>query len=84
MQELKGNRFQRTGGKIFKVLLEQGLKSRTLGERGSLRCCKSKASCSLLLLSKRLAQKQKNNPRQEVLLREVLLEKGLSTNPRIV
>ena len=43
----------------FKVLLEQGLKSRTLGERGSLWCCKSKASCSLLLPGKRLAQKQK-------------------------
>jgi hypothetical protein len=26
----------------------------------------------------------KNRPRQEVLLREVLLEQGLSTNPRIV
>jgi hypothetical protein len=39
----------RTRGKSFEVLLRQGLKIKTLRERGSLRCCYSKASCSLLL-----------------------------------
>jgi hypothetical protein len=39
----------RTGGKIFEVLLWQGLRDKTLGERGSLRCCYGKAFCSLLL-----------------------------------
>jgi hypothetical protein len=42
----------RTRGKSFEVLLWKGLKIKTLGERGSLRCCYSKASCSLLLPGK--------------------------------
>jgi hypothetical protein len=39
----------RTGGKSSEVLLWQGLRDKTLGERGSLQCCYGKASCSLLL-----------------------------------
>jgi hypothetical protein len=54
--QVEGDEIQRTRGKGFKVLLKQGLKDRTLGERGSLRCCLSKASCSLLLPGKQLAQ----------------------------
>jgi hypothetical protein len=49
MQELKEEKILRTRGKIFEVLLRQGLKIKTLGERGSLRCCYNKDSHSLLL-----------------------------------
>jgi hypothetical protein len=67
--QVEGDEIQRTRGKGFKVLLKQGLKDRTLGERGSLRCCLSKASCSLLLPGKQLAQRQVKS-RQESLKRE--------------
>jgi hypothetical protein len=67
--QVEGDEIQRTRGKGFKVLLQQGLKDRTLGERGSLRCCLSKASCSLLLPGKQLAQRQVKS-RQESLKRE--------------
>jgi hypothetical protein len=56
--QVEGDEIQRTRGKGFKVLQQQGLKDRILGERGSLRCCLSKASCSLLLPGKQLAQRQ--------------------------
>jgi hypothetical protein len=52
VSQVEGDEIQRTRGKGFKVLLQQGLKDRTLRERGSLRCCLSKASCSLLPSSK--------------------------------
>ena len=68
MHRLKETRFQRTRGKNFKVLLKQGLKDRTLGERGSIRCFLRKASCSLLLPSNQLAQRQVKS-RQESLKR---------------
>jgi hypothetical protein len=67
--QVEGDEIQRTRGKGFKVLQQQGLKDRTLGERGSLRCCLSKASCSLLLPGKQLAQRQVKS-RQESLKRE--------------
>jgi hypothetical protein len=82
MHKLKGTRFQRTRGKGFKVLLEQGLKDRTLGERGSLRCCKSKASCSLLLPGKRLAQIKHKNKTRELEEGECCYDKALSSNPK--
>jgi hypothetical protein len=63
--QVEGDEIQRTRGKGFKV----GLKDRTLGERGSLRCCLSKASCSLLLPGNQLAQRQVKS-RQESLKRE--------------
>jgi hypothetical protein len=37
--QVEGGKISRTRGKSFKVLLKQGLKIGTLGERGSLRCC---------------------------------------------
>jgi hypothetical protein len=67
--QVEGDEIQRTRGKGFKVLHQQDLKDRTLGERGSLRCCLSKASCSLLLPGKQLAQRQVKS-RQESLKRE--------------
>jgi hypothetical protein len=67
--QVEGDEIQRTRGKHFKVLQRQGLKDRTLGERDSLWCCLSKASCSLLLPGKRLAQKQVKS-RQESLKSE--------------
>ena len=67
--QVEGDEIQRTRGKGFKVLQWQGFEDRTLGERGSLRCCLSKASCSLLLPGKRLAQIQVKS-RQESLKRE--------------
>ena len=67
--QVEGDEIQRTRGKGFKVLQQQGLKDRTLGERGSLRCCLSKALYSLLLLGKQLAQRQVKS-RQESLKRE--------------
>jgi hypothetical protein len=39
----------RTEGKSSEVLLWQGLRDKTLGERGSLQCFYGKASRSLLL-----------------------------------
>jgi hypothetical protein len=54
--QVEVDEIQRKRGKGFKVLLKKGLKDRTLGERGSLRCCLSKASGSLLLPGKQLAQ----------------------------
>jgi hypothetical protein len=75
-------RFQRTGGKGFKVLLRQGLKDKTLGERGSLRCCKSKASCSLLLPDKRLAQMKHKIKTRELKEGECCCDKVLSSNPK--
>jgi hypothetical protein len=74
--QVEGDEIQRTRGKSFKVLLWQGLKDRTLGERGSLRCCLSKASCSLLLPGKQLAQRQVKS-RQEF-----KKGKALSSNPK--
>ena len=67
--QVEGNEIQRTRGKGFKVLQQHGLKDRALGERGSLWCCLSKASCSLLLPGKQLAQRQVKS-RQESLKRE--------------
>jgi hypothetical protein len=64
------------------VLLKQGLKDRTLGERGSLWCCKSKASCSLLLPSKRLAQMKHKNKTRELKEGECCCGKALSSNPK--
>jgi hypothetical protein len=49
---VEGWKISRTRGKRFEVFLRQGLKMKALGERGSLRCCYSKASCSLLLPGK--------------------------------
>jgi hypothetical protein len=49
---VEGWQISRTRGKSFEVLLREGLKIKTLGERGSLQCCYNKASCSLLLLGK--------------------------------
>jgi hypothetical protein len=56
--QVEGDEIQRKRGKGFKVLQQQGLKDGTLGDRGSIRCCLSKASCSLLLPDKQLAQRQ--------------------------
>jgi hypothetical protein len=67
--QVEGEEIKRTRGKGFKVLQWQGLENRTLGKRGSLRCCLSKASCSLLLPGKWLAQRQAKS-RQESLKRE--------------
>jgi hypothetical protein len=67
--QVEGDEIQRRRGKGFKVLLQHGLKDRTLGERGSLWCFLSKASCSLLLSDKQLAQRQVKS-RQESLKRE--------------
>ena len=67
--QVEGDEIQRKRGKGFKVLLKKGLKYRTLGERGSLRCCLSKALFSLLLSDKQLAQRQVKS-RQESLKRE--------------
>jgi hypothetical protein len=75
-------RFQRTIGKSFKVLLKQGLKRRTLGERGSLWCCKSKASCSLLLLGKQLAQMKKKIKTRRLNEGDCCYNKALSSNPK--
>jgi hypothetical protein len=46
MQELKKAKVKqlRTRGRCFEVLLRQGLKIKTLGDRGSLLCCYGKAS----------------------------------------
>jgi hypothetical protein len=82
MHRLKEMRFQRTRGKSFKVLLKQGLKDRTLGERGSLRCCKSKASCSLLLPGKRLAQMKHKIKTRRLNEGECCYNKALSSNPK--
>jgi hypothetical protein len=82
MHKLKGTRFQRTRGKGFKVLLKQGLKDRTLGERGSLQCCKSKALCSLLLPGKRLARIKHKNKTREIKEGECCCDKALSSNPK--
>jgi hypothetical protein len=49
---VEGWKISRTRGKSFDVFLRKGLKMKTLGERGSLRCCYSKASCSLILPGK--------------------------------
>jgi hypothetical protein len=75
-------RFQRTRGKSFKVLLKQGLKNRTLGERGSLRCCKSKALCSLLLPGKWLAQMKHKIKTRRLNEGECCYNKALSSNPK--
>jgi hypothetical protein len=72
----------RTGGKSSKVLLKQGLKNRTLGKRGSLRCCKSKASCSLLLPDKKLAQMKHKNKTRRLNEGECCYNKALSSNPK--
>jgi hypothetical protein len=64
------------------VLQQQGLKDRTLGERGSLWCCLSKASCSLLHPGKQLAQRQVKS-RQEGLKRESIAKARLfHQNPK--
>jgi len=47
-RKVEGKRL-RNRGKGSEVLQWQGSRSKTLGERGSLRCCLSKASCSFLL-----------------------------------
>jgi hypothetical protein len=73
--QVEGEEIQRTRGKGFKVLQLQGLKDRTLGERGSLRCCLSKASCSLLP-DNQLAQRQVKS-RQESLKRESVVKARL-------
>jgi hypothetical protein len=54
--QVEGDEIKRTREKGFKVVLKQGIKDRTLGERCSLWCFLSKASCSLLLFDKQLAQ----------------------------
>jgi hypothetical protein len=82
MHRLKETRFQNTKGKSFKVMLKQGLKDRTLGERGSLRCCKSMASCSLLLLGKRLAQMKHKIKTRRLKEGECCCGKALSSNPK--
>jgi hypothetical protein len=82
MHRLKETRFQRTRGKSFKVLLKQGLKDRTLGERGSLRCCKSKASCSLLLPDKRIAHIKHKIKTRKPNEGECCYNKALSSNPK--
>jgi hypothetical protein len=79
---LKGTRFQRTRGKGFKVLLKQGLKDETLGERGSLWYCKRKALCSLLLHGKRLAQIKHKNKLRELKQGDCCCGKALSSNPK--
>jgi hypothetical protein len=79
---LKEMRFQRTRGKSFKVMLKQGLKDKTLGERGSLRCCKRKALCSLLLPDKRLAQMKQKIKIRGLDEGECCYNKALSSNPK--
>jgi len=49
---LKEENILRTRGKSFEVFLKKCLKIKTVGERGSLRCCYNKASFSLLLPGK--------------------------------
>jgi hypothetical protein len=79
--QVEGDEIQTTRGNGFKVLQWQGLKDRTLGERGSLRCCLSKASCSLLLPGNQLAQRQVKS-RREFKEGECCKGKALSSNPK--
>jgi hypothetical protein len=76
----------RTRGKSSEVLLWQGLRIKTLGERGSLWCCYSKASCSLLLpwvnLEKRLAQMKHKIKTRRLNEGECCYSKALSSNPK--
>ena len=74
--QVEGDEIQRTRGKGFKVMQQQGLKDITLGKRGSVRCFLRKASCSLLLPYKQLAQRQVKS-RQESLKRESVSEARL-------
>ena len=80
--QVEGDEIQRTRGKGFKVLQQEGLKDRTLGERGSLRCCKSKASCFVLLPDKRLAQMKHKIKTRRLKEGECCCGKALSSNPK--
>jgi hypothetical protein len=82
MHRLKETRFQRTRGESFKVLLKKGLKDKTLGERGSLWCCKSKAFCALLLPYKWLAQMKHKIKTRKLNEGECCYSKALSSNPK--
>jgi hypothetical protein len=80
--QVEGDEIQRKRGKGFKVLQQQGLKDKTLGERGSLRCFLSKASCSLLLPGKHTSSKTSKIKTREFKEGECCKGKALSSNPK--